>query len=261
MKDKRLHRFGRTISLLLVLLVGLFHVSTARGQVLPDENLHYVVSYKWGLIHKEAGDAWLSVKSRGSNYEMVLAGHTRPWADKFYSVRDTLTATVAKDGFKPLKYVKITREKGKYAKDEITYRYAGKHVGGNSVKHRLRDGKMQTTEKTLTATGKAFDMLSIFYYLRLVDYSRLNSGEKFRTTVFSGSKAEILEVRSLGIKEVKMRNKTKRKAYHVRFNFTMQGGKKSSDDIDCWISVEKPHVPLLLVGSLPVGQVRCTLVE
>ena len=37
-----------------------------------------------------------------------------------------------------------------------------------------------------------------------------------------------------------MKDKSKRKAYHIRFNFTMQGGKKSSDDIDCWISGEMP---------------------
>ncbi len=252
---------GRFIASFMMIMAFVCSFSKAGGKVLPDENLNYVVSYKWGLIHKDAGTARLSLRSRGNNYELTLIGHTKPWADRFYQVRDTLTAVVDKNGFRPKRYLKITHEKGKYAKDEIIYSYAGETVGGNARKYRRRgDGTMKVTEKQLTAAGKAFDMLSVFYYLRLIDYSSLKDGQKFRTTVFSGSKAEQLEVRSAGIEEVKMRDKTKRKAFHVKFKFTMKEGKKSSDDIDCWISVERPHVPLLLVGSLPVGQVRCCLV-
>lgn len=246
--------FYKTICLLLLAFAAVFQT---RGEVLPDETLKYVVSYKWGIIHKDAGTARLTVRNHGSDYELTLVGHTLPWADKFYQVRDTLTAVVEKNGFRPKRYVKLTHEKGRYAKDEITYSYAGSAVGGHARKYRVRDGRMEVTEKKLTASGKAFDMLSVFYYLRLINYSTLQKGQKFRTTVFSGSKAEQLEVRSLGVEEVKMKDKSKRKAYHIRFNFTMQGGRKSSDDIDCWISVEKPHIPLLLTGSLPVGQVRC----
>lgn len=56
-----------------------------------------------------------------------------------------------------------------------------------------------------------------------------------------------------------MRDKTEREAYHIKFNFTQDGGKKSSDDIDAWISTDSRHIPLYLVGKLPIGEIRVYL--
>ena len=103
-------------------------------------------------------------------------------------------------------------------------------------------------------------MLTIFYYLRLIDYDKLVKGHAVKATVFSGSKAETITVKSLGKATVKMRNGTKRDAYHIIFNFTTGGKKKSSDDMNTWISSDAAHIPLMLVGQLPVGQVKCYLV-
>ncbi len=48
-----------------------------------DEVLNYVITYKWGIIQKESGDATLSLKNKGSNYKIVLTGKTRPWPTGF----------------------------------------------------------------------------------------------------------------------------------------------------------------------------------
>ena len=70
----------------------LFSMSlSAKG--FADENLHYVITYKWGLIHKDAGDATLSLRNNGKDYNIMLAARTKPWADRFYQVRDTLCHT------------------------------------------------------------------------------------------------------------------------------------------------------------------------
>lgn len=223
-----------------------------------NEDLHYVISYKWGLIHKDAGEATLSLRNQGDLYKLTLTGKTKPWADKFFQVRDTLLASVAKNGFRPVSYTKIAHEDGKFRRDEISYRYAGSTVGGDVKRIKInKDGKRYDETKTLTATGRTFDMLSVFYFLRTIDYTALTSGNVVKATVFSGSKEETLTIRSAGVEEVKLRDKSKCRAYHIRFRFTTQGQKKSSDDIDAWISVEPPHIPLLVVGSLSVGQVKC----
>lgn len=76
-------------------------------------------------------------------------------------------------------------------------------------------------------------------------------------TVFSGSKVESITIRCVGEERIKLRDKSERDAYHIKFKFTQAGKKKSSDDIDTWISTDSSHIPLLVVGSLPVGQVKC----
>ncbi len=248
----------------LLLTIFLFAVISAHDSVavavhFADETLRYVISYKWGLIHKDAGEATLSLRRRGSNYNIMLAAKTKPWADRFFQVRDTLLATVKADGFKPLSYQKISHEGGKYGKDDIRYSYSGKNVTGHCTRYRDKKGKISKSNKTLTAQGDVYDMLSIFYYMRLIDYGKLREGHIVKTSIFSGSKVETMTVRSLGITTVKMRNGTKREAYHIRFNFTTKGKKKSSADMDTWISTDATHVPITLVGQLPVGQVKCYL--
>lgn len=258
MKKFAIKHTARAFAIFVIFLVGITTSTNAIASSFPDEILHYVISYKWGLIHKDAGDATLSLHNSGNNYHMKLTAKTRPWADRFYSVRDTLFASATKAGFRPIKYEKITHEKGKYAKDIITYSYSGGYINGKAVKYRPDDnGRLTARTTNLKTAGKAFDMLSVFYYLRLIDYASLKKGETIQTSVFSGSKTESLTIKYVGTEDISMRDKTKRKAYHIKFRFTSKGKKKSSEDIDTWISVETPHIPLLLTGSLPVGQVRC----
>lgn len=226
-----------------------------------DESLRYVVSYKWGLIQKDAGEATLMLRNRGNDYDVVLSAKTKPWADKFFMVRDTLKSTIVRNGFKPKRYVKIAHEGGKFSKDEITYTYVGNTVLAECVRHRVKKGKVSNTKKTLSASREAYDMLSIFYFLRALDYDNMPAGKIIRTTVFSGSKSEIITIKNLGIETITLRNKAKRRAYHIRFNFTTEGGRKSSDDMDTWVSVDRGHVPLQLEGNLPLGKIKCYLID
>lgn len=221
-----------------------------------DEALRYVISYKWGVIHKDAGDAVLSLRKHGDRYNIMLTAKTKPWADKLYRVRDTLKGAIKVRDLKPLYYTKIMHEKDKFARDEITYSENGATTSGVTKRHRIKKGQPVTSEKTLTATGPVYDMLSVFYYLRKLDYARLNKNKIYTATIFSGDKKETIRIHSLGVEKIKLKDKTEREAYHIKFNFTSGGGKKSSDDIDSWISTDSAHIPLYVVGKLPVGEVR-----
>lgn len=241
---------------IILLLTALFPFSLSASGF-SDETLHYVITYKWGLIHKDAGDATLRLRNSGDYYKLTLTGKTKPWADSFYQVRDTLLGTVHKD-LRPVSYSKIAHEKGKYSRDDISYSYSGSSVGGAVTRTRQgKDGQTTVTKKSLTGSGKVFDMLSVFYFLRSIDYSQLQNGQTVKATVFSGSKAETLTIRCVGTETIKLRDKSKQEAYHIKFKFTTDGRKKSSDDLDTWISTDPRHIPLLVTGSLPVGQVKC----
>lgn len=224
-----------------------------------NEKINYVVSYKWGLIQKDAGDIEVSLKNNGHKYDIILCGKTKPWADKFFEVRDTLKGEILREGFKPISYTMISHEKGKYKRDEIKYEYSGSNVIGKV--HKLRekkDGSIESKSSTIEGTSPAFDLLSVFFYLRTIDYSSLMHGHVVKSTVFSGDKAEDLTVTFLGLDKIKLKDKSERETYHIKFNFTSGGKKKSSDDIDAWISTDSSHIPLLIVGSLTIGQIRCT---
>lgn len=242
----------------LLLTISVFQASAAD---FTNETLRYVVSYKWGLIHKDAGDATLTLRRSGNEYKIMLAAKTRSWADKIYSVRDTLISRVTADNFRPVHYTRIAHEDGKYSRDDISYSYSGSTVSGACRRERHRNGKQTVTEKRLTANTQAWDLLSVFYFLRTIDYSRLSANKVVSTTLFSGKESETVTIKSLGEETIKLRNKSKVKALKISFKFTTAGKKKSSEDLYAWLSVDSRRIPLLVVGSLPVGQIKCYLVN
>ena len=235
---------------------------TASAEIkFADETLKYVITYKWGLITKDSGEATLSLKNQGSKYYIKLTGKTKPWADDLFKVRDTLISVLDKAKFRPISYTKVAHEGGKYAKDVIDYSYAGNHVTGKATKYREKKGEKKTESLELTAEGVTFDMLSVFYWLRSIDPATLPIGQKVTATLFSGSHEETVKIWKVGEQTVKLRDGSKREAWHIRFTFTSKGGKKTSDDIDAWISKDDKRIPLEIKGKLPLGHVCAYLVN
>ena len=84
----------------------------------------------------------------------------------------------------------------------------------------------------------------------------MKPGDKKELTVFSGKRKEKLTITYHGLENVNI-DKTEYPAYKISFSFTAEGGKKSSDDMEAWISTASGHIPLKLEGKLPVGKVQC----
>lgn len=237
--------------------MAILAVSSLLAIATTTEKFNYVVTYKWGLIQKDAGDVEIIKKPHGDGYELKLIAKTKPWADHVYKVRDTLISVTHAEKYRPIHYTYIAHEKNKYRKDDIHFSYAGNTVKGASKKYKEdKNGNINETSANLEASGAVYDMLSVYFFLRDIDYSSLKPGETVNATIFSGSKQENLTVRCEGKETVELRDKSKHEAWHIVFKFTQGAGKKSSDDINCWISTDPSHVPLLIVGNLPIGQVR-----
>lgn len=233
------------------------YLPDVKAESFRNETLHYVISYKWGLIHKDAGEATLTLKVGNNKLNATLSAKSKPWADKIFKVRDTLKSQIQIDGFKPLSYTKISHEGGKYGKDHIKYSYSGSNISAECSRIRIKNDKTEETKINLSSNRPAYDMLSIFYYLRQIDYDKLQIGQTIKATIFSGKRAETITIRNLGVETITLRNGSKRNAHHIRFNFTTQGNKKSSADMDTWISNDSDKIPLQLEGDLPIGKIKC----
>ncbi len=222
------------------------------GRDFGNETLNYEIVYHWGMIWKHAGDATLSLKKTSSGYNAQLTGKTRSWADKVYPVRDTLKCTMDAK-LRPLRYEKLTHEKDYYARDVVKFSYNYSHTSAHCTRYR----KSGTTTIDLSAKAQAYDMLSVFYMLRNLDYNELSRNKNYTTVIFSGKEKEYLTINYKGVETIKMRDGSKLKAHRIAFKFTQEGGKKSSDNITAWMSTDESRIPLMLVGKLPVGEVKC----
>lgn len=226
----------------------------------PKETLTYDVMYKWGLINKKAGSVSITtaVPSSGNRFKATLTGATAPWADRFYRVRDTLRGTIDSRTFLPYKYEKVAYEGGDFNHDELEFERSGNQTRASVVHRRKRkkDTEVSVSEKVLEAGGATLDMLSSFYYMRHLDYASMKKGQTVKLNVFSGSQKEVLTIHFDGVEEVEL-GKNSYPAYHITFTFTSGSGKKTSDNMDAWLSMDSAKIPLLLEGKLPVGKVRC----
>lgn len=248
----------------LLLALSLFLLSSVSALAEPNfsnETLRYVITYKWGLITKDSGDATLTLKNQGSKYYIQLTGKTKPWADRLYRLRDTLVSVMDKTKFRPISYTKAAHEGGYVARDVIEYSYSGDKVTGKAHKYRVKKGQTSKTTSELSSTGDTFDMLSVFYWIRSIDPAAMTNGKKVTATLFSGSNEETVKIWKVGEDNIKLHDGSMRDAWHIRFTFTSKGGKKTSDDIDVWLSKDSKRVPLVIRGSLPVGKMSAYLIN
>ncbi|MDE5969341.1 MAG: DUF3108 domain-containing protein [Muribaculaceae bacterium] len=252
----------KTKILLSLMLSVLFLTAKADGP--HNESLSYDIMFKWGLINKNAGNVTLDTKlGNDGTFSSVLVGKSAKWADKFYTVRDTLMGTVVIDGLKPVYYEKISHEGGEFKRDIINYQRSGNTVTGNCDRYKQKKAGQPIvySQNLLSANGYTVDMLSSFYYMRYLDYTNMKPGDSVTMNIFSGSKKEILHITYQGQQTVSINETTSRNCYAITFSFTSEknGKVKTSDDLYAWISTDSSRVPVKMQGKLPIGTVQAFL--
>ncbi len=247
----------RILSFLLLLTVVIGATANVPSN-LKNETLNYKVMFRWGLIHKQAGTAKLSIKTHGEHYNTLLTARSDSWADRFFKVRDTLSGVVERHGFVPLRYENLSHEDGDYKHDVVTYTHSGNKVSAKCVRKSQKKKETHPTTKTiqLDATGVTMDMLAMYYYMRYLDYNKMSQGTTTKLHIFSGSKKELLTITYAGEEKLKYDGKSHH-VYHIKFTFTSDSGKVTSDPMDAWISADSERIPLKLEGKLKVGKVQC----
>ncbi len=249
----------RTLFITLTLIASVI-CSVAQSYKPGIENLKYRVMYKWGLINKQAGTVTLSTHDFDDGlFKSTLVGRSAKWADKFYTVRDTLLGTIMADKLQPVYYEKISHEGGDFKRDIIVYdRTDPDVVKGNCDRWRKKkkDKEVIYSQKLITGTGITLDMLSSFYYMRHIDYPSMKPGQSVVTDIFSGHNKENLKITYIDRQTVEVGDRNY-DTYYIKFSFTSNNGTKSSDDMFAWISTDSNRIPVMLLGNLPIGSIRC----
>lgn len=227
---------------------------------IPKESLTYRVMFKWGLINKKAGWARLDYSPRGATSQAILYAGSEPWADRLYYLRDTLTTTMRTASMTPVYYERVANEDGKYARDVVRFSHTGNRVTADAERYRRAKpgAELKHASAMLEAEGITVDMVSAFYYCRTLPFADMQPGQQRIINIFSAKKKERLTITYVGTEEVTIDNRHY-STYHIKFRFTTDGTKKSSDDIDTWVETAAPHTPVKLEGKLKIGKIMCLL--
>ena len=264
MTSSHITKLLRAIIILAVAIVMSHAPALAAGPAtplsIPRESLSYKVMFKWGLINKKAGWARLDYSPAGATATAVLYAGSEPWADKLYYLRDPLTTRMSTANHTPEYYERVANEDGKYARDVVRFTRDGNRVTATTRRYRrARPGaELKQADAELEAIGETVDMVSAFYYARTMPFAKMAPGQQRIINIFSAKKKERLTITFAGTETVRIDNRSY-DTYHIKFRFTTDGGKQSSDDIDTWVETAAPHRPVKLEGKLKIGKIMCLL--
>ena len=222
---------------------------------LPDADYQYVIRYKWGLIEKDAARATLSLTSDASKYNARLTVATLPWADHVLRVRDTLFSEMNRPSCLPLVYVKDTHQGHTVQHDVLRYTRTGNEVLGRASRFKQEgDNQPQVSDTLLYANGPTLDMLSVFYWIRELDFPSMADGTTFDLSLFSAYTVTQLEATYHGQRTISFDGNTF-DTYYITFHFT-SNGRQTEDPMMIWLSADDLRIPVKLVGVLSLGKVE-----
>lgn len=273
---KRLFVYILLIASLLSQVAPLQAVPKAKTQV-KKESLTYDVYFHLGFIWAKAGQGTLSLYDETENdgtkrVHGQLAAKSHSIVEHIMKVRDTLD-TWMNVNYVPREFIKKTHE-GKYNCIEQnffqpTWKDANAALTASNVKsstikvHRWRKkgAEAATVRDTVHYVKEpAYDLLSLFYGMRQMDFASMKKGESQKFAVFPGLKKEYYKVEYRGREKVTLRNDKKFDAYCV--SLTVATKNQDKTPIKAWISTTKEHRPLKVIIDLPrIGSIQAEIVE
>ncbi len=219
----------------------------------PTEKLTYMGYYNWGFIWIKAGKVTItqSESDKYPNSQYVEAvGYSLPSWDDFFQLRDTLYSHFDNETFLPYEFSRKAHE-GKYNK---TFDY---YVNYPDSLVYLDINKIGVWERrdTLSLVPDMYDILSLAYYLRGIDVTPYEVGDKIPIKLLVDNEVTDLYIRYLGTNTIKIAGE-KRKCYIFAPLLVAGDVFKGGENMKIWLSADEARIPLLVESKVLIGSVK-----
>lgn len=226
------------------------------------EELIYDLYFKYGLINTKAGVSTLTTTSQKYNgvdaYKMVMTAKSSGVVNKMFSINDTLSAFTTKD-LQPLAFVKNAKEGGDHTLENLTYSYKN---GTTSVHaKRVKNGTLRFDE-TITAQSCIYDLVSVVFYARTLDYSKMKKGDEVRVDFLSGKKKGYMLIEYQGLETIEANDKKKYSCMKLVLS-VVSPNKDTFEDkeesMKVFLTNDNNRMPVRLDSKLKFGSTRAML--
>lgn len=213
------------------------------------EEYHYRL--KFGIL--TLGSANVNVDSKAYNvnglpcYKISILGRTEGITD-LYKVRNSYTSYMDTLGYLPQKFEYSARENN-YKRDQILYFDHKKNVVVKKEKNAV---------DTYSVPRNVHDVISGYYSLRNVDFSRYSIGQTYTAPLFFDDEHYQFRVRYSGKATLKTRFG---KINVLKLNPVLPNNKlfKGEDAIRVWVSDDRNRVPVKIEVDFSFGTVTMEL--
>ncbi len=243
------------------------------------EELHYDAYWHWGIIWKKAGSGvltlWDEKTQQGTDRKCgVLAGRSHSIVETIMKVRDTLECYYSPNMI-PLEYCKKTHEGSYHAIERNYYKTFcdGKAMTATTI-NKVQEADVDSTHteiyrwrskkgnsrKSLGINAIGYDMLSIFYKIRSLDFDNMRYGQTVRYYIFSGVRGQWMTLTYQGKTTCQLRNGKQYPAHHIGLTFASKDS--DSTPLDVWLAQSADHRPLSVIIQLKrIGSIQGEIVE
>lgn len=218
------------------------------------EKMEFVLHYQWGTINTDVATATVELDSLTYNGEKAFRcsayGKTSRMFDLFFKVREDFDSWFTRDGLKPLKFTRDTYEGGYEARN--TYHYiwdaAEPYIAAD-----VYSSKRGMKAITLPLTPCTFDLPSLFFFARNMDFDVVEPGRRYPMTFaidddvynvyFILHGRETRKIPGLGTVKT------------IKFAAKLLEGEvfKGEEDMLIWVSDDENRLPVYFEAPLLVG--------
>ncbi len=219
------------------------------------EELNYSVYYNWGFIWLNAGWVKFSVKSHQYNdkpvYHFDSYGSSNKSYDWLFKVRDQYQCYLDKETLLPLWFHRENYEGGFEVDNKYFFDW-----DNNRVFTFTENSDRPFKQDTVAIKDCTFDVLSLVYYCRNLDFNNLSVNDTLPVISFLDNEIFYLYIRYLGREKIKDRNDNEYNC--IKFSALLVEGTifKGGEDLFVWVTDDDNRVPILVEAKILIGSVK-----
>ncbi len=224
------------------------------------EKLTYKIYYNWGFIWLNAGEVYFKVDTATYKNKNVFFfdsyGATYKKYDWFFKVRDKYEAYAELSSLKPLKFKRKTYEGGYKVHNNYYFDYKK-----NKIYSFTQNSYKPFTKDTLELPPCTFDVLTVIYYSRNIDFSKYNVNDKIPLSIIIDNELFNLYIRYLGKEVIETRDNEKYRC--IKFTALLVEGALFSggEEMTVWVTDDDNKIPVVVEAKILVGSIKTFLIE
>jgi hypothetical protein len=219
------------------------------------EKLDFVLHYRWGAINSDVGYGTVKlddVRFNGKDaFLCSVYGQTTKFFDLFFKVREDFKSWFTRDGLVPLKFTRDTYEGGYEARNIYLYdrNAAEPHISAD-----LYSSKRGQRSMELPLTPCTFDLPSLFFFARNMDFDVVDPGRKYPMTFAIDDDVFNVYFILYGRETIKVKGLGTVKT--IKFAAKLLEGEvfKGEEDMMIWVTDDENRLPVYFEAPLLVGK-------
>ena len=220
----------------------------------PGEEVVYKIYYHLAPLWVSAGEVSFKVEDAGDKYRFKVVGFTYSSLEWFYKGIYTFESDVDKETLMPERFVRTIEEKKFSEYDKFIF---DQNTG---IVTTWQGKTVQDAKKETIKTGPCIhDMISVLYYLRNQDFSRMAVGKTLPVKIFL-EETYPLNVRVLAQNEERRIKGLGKHRCHIFSPEVIEGEVfNEGTQMTVYVSADENKIPLMIESPVRVGKVKAVL--